>query len=147
MEKKERNNKNIAQYIINNKTQPRKNSTLCKTHKEGNSIWPLETGCNAAIKNLSRSIEINCVSLTNNIETRINDTEHLLQTIDNINELPNYTILVSYEIFNMFPNIDTIKGIEAIKLALQSRPSQKPFADCILQGLEVCLYNNNSKFD
>ena len=41
----------------------------------------------------------------------------------------------------MFPNIDTIKGIETIKLALQSRPSQKPFADCILQGLEICLYN------
>ena len=110
-------------------------------------MWLLETGCNAAIKNLSRFIEINCVSLTNNIETRINDTEHLLQTIDNINELPNYTILVSYEIFNMFPNIDTIKGIEAIKLTLQSRPSWKPLADCILQGLEICLYNNNSKFD
>ena len=69
------------------------------------------------------------------------------QTIDNINELPNYTILVSYEIFNVFPNIDTIKGIETIQLALQSRPSQKPFADCILQGLEICLYNNNSKFN
>ena len=38
MEKKERNNKNIATYIINNRAQPRKNSTLCKTHKEENSI-------------------------------------------------------------------------------------------------------------
>ena len=47
----------------------------------------------------------------------------------------------------MFPNIDNIKGIEAVKLALQNRPSQKPSTECIIEGLEICLYNNNSKFD
>ena len=98
---------------------------------------------------LSRFIEKICVPLTNNIDARINDTEHLLQIIGNINanELPNDTILVSFDIVNMFPNIDNIKGIEAVKLALQNRPSQKPSTECIIEGLEICLYNNNSKFD
>ena len=47
----------------------------------------------------------------------------------------------------MSPNIDNIKGIEAVKLALQNTPSQKPFTKCITEGLEICLYNNNPKFD
>ena len=47
----------------------------------------------------------------------------------------------------MFPNIDNIKGIEAVKTALQNRPSQKPSTGCIIEELEICLYNNNSKLD
>ena len=82
-------------------------------------------------------------------DARITDTEHLLQIIDNINAngLPNEAILVSFDIVNMLPNIGNIKGIEVVKLALQNRPSQKPSTECIIEGLEICLYNNNSKFD
>ena len=90
-----------------------------------------------------------CATLTNNTDARINDTEHLLQVIDNLNanELLNDTILVSFNIVNMFPNIDNIKCIQAVKTALQNRPSQKPSTECIIEGLEICLYNNNSKLD
>ena len=109
----------------------------------------LTTGCNTAIENLCRLIEKNCAPLINSIDARINDTEHLLQIIDNINPngLPNDAILVSFDIVNMFPNIDNIKGIKAVKLALQNRPSQKPSTECIIEGLEICLYNNNPRFD
>ena len=67
-----------------------------------------------------------CAPLTNNTDARIIDTEHLLQVIDNlnVNELLNDTILVSFNIVNMFPNIDNIKCIESVKTALQNRPSQ-----------------------
>ena len=90
-----------------------------------------------------------CLPLTNNIDARINDREQLLQIIDNINanELPNDKILVSFDIVNMFPNIDNNKGIEAVRLALKNRPSRKPSTECIIEGLEISLYNNNSKFD
>ena len=106
-------------------------------YKEGYPIRLLTTDCNTAIENLSRFIEKICVLLTNNIDARIKDTEHLLQIIDNINanELPNDTILVSFDIASMFPNIDNIKGIEAVKLAQQNRPSQKPSTECIIEGL------------
>ena len=39
----------------------------------------------------------------------------------------------------MFPNIDNIKGIEALKLALQNRASQKSSTECIIEGYEICL--------
>ena len=73
----------------------------------------------------------------------------MLEIIDNINanKLPSDTILVSFDIANMFSNIYNIKGVEAVKLALQNRPSQKPSTECLIEGLEICLYSNNSKFD
>ena len=47
----------------------------------------------------------------------------------------------------MFPNIDNIKGIEAVKIVLQNRPSQKPSTECKTERLEICSYKKNSKFD
>ena len=109
---------------------------MYKIHEEGNSIRLLTTGYNTAIENLSRFIEKICARLTNNIDARINGTEHLLPIIDNINanELLNDTILVSFDIVNMFPNIDNIKGTEAVRLPLQNRPSQKPSTEWIIEG-------------
>ena len=47
----------------------------------------------------------------------------------------------------MFSNVDNIEGIDAVKLAQQKRPPQKPSTECIIEGLKICLYNNNSNFD
>ena len=98
-----------------------KNSTLYKTYNEANPVRLLTTGCNTAIENLSRLIEKICPPLTNNTDTRIKDTGHLLQIIDNISSdgLPSDSILVSFTIVNMFSNIDNTKGIETVTLVLQ----------------------------
>ena len=80
-----------------------KNSTLYKTHKPNNPVRLLTTGCHTTIENLSRFIEVICAPLTNNIETRIRDTSHLLDIIDELNSeriLLN-TVLVSLDIVNM----------------------------------------------
>ena len=68
----------------------------------------LTTGCNTAIENLLRFIEVVCAPLTNNIETRIRDTSHLLDIIDDLNSemILDSTILVSSDIPNMYPSID-----------------------------------------
>ena len=80
---------------------------------------------------------------------KIGDTSHLLDIIDTINEtgIPDETILVSFDIVNMFPSIDNVKGMDAVRLALYTRDSNKPSTECVLEVLEICLYNNNSIFD
>ena len=95
--------KEWAKYIVNENAVPGKNSTLYKTHKANNPVRLLTTGCNTAIEHLSRFIEVICAPLTNNIETRIRDTSHLLDIIDELNSeriLLN-TVLVSLDIVNM----------------------------------------------
>ena len=95
--------KEWAKYIVNVNAVPGKNNILYKTHKPNNPVRLLTTGCNTAIENLSRFIEVVCAPLTNNIETRIRDTSHLLDIIDELNSeriLLN-TVLVSFDIVNM----------------------------------------------
>ena len=111
MKKQERNNKSMARLYNKRRSSAGKEFNIIKTHKEGNSIRLLKTGCNTTIENLSRLIERICAPLTNNIDARINDTEHLLQIIDyiNTNELANDRILVSFDIVNMFRTLTTLK--------------------------------------
>ena len=80
---------------------------------------------------------------------RIRDTSHLLDIIATINEkgIPDEIILVSFDIVNMFPSIDTVKGRDAVRLELNRRDSNKPSTECVLEGLQICLYNINSLFD
>ena len=60
--------------------------------------------------------------------------------------IPENTLLVSFDIVNMFPCIDNKNGIKAVKRILQTRSINKPSVNCILEGLEICLSHNNSVF-
>ena len=108
----------------------------------------LTSGCNTAIENLSRFIEIICSPLTEVMQCRIKDTSHLLDIIDTLNDqsMSNHTKLVSLDIVNMFPSIDKQRGIPAVQDILNTRAIKKLLADCVIEGLKLCLYNNNSVF-
>ena len=46
----------------------------------------------------------------------------------------------------MFPNIDNVLEINAIKEALNSRATNFPSTECILEAVRICLEHNNSRF-
>ena len=141
-------NKQWKEFIINRDSKPGKNSTLYKTHKAGTPVRLLTSGCNTAIENLSKYIEVVCAPLTENLPSRIKNTSHLLDIVDKINSdgLPEGALLVSFDIVNMFPSIDNQTGIRIVREALDKRPVKVPSTECIIEGLEICLYNNNSTF-
>ena len=140
--------KEWAKYIVNENAVAGKNSTLYKTHKPNNPVRLLTTGCDAVIENLSHFVELVCAPLTNNIETRIKDTCHLLDITDELNSemIPDKTILISFDIVNMYPSIDNDRGIAAVRDALEARANKSPSTDSIIEDLEICLKCNNSKF-
>ena len=120
--------KKWARYIVNENAVTGEHSMLYKRHKANNSVRLLTTGCNTVIENISSFIKLVCTPLTDNIETRIRNTTHLLDIIDKLNSemIPDNTILVSFDIVNMY----------------QISPS----TDCRIEGLEICLKCNNSRF-
>ena len=97
---------------------------------------------------MSRFIEVVCVPLTNNIETRITDTSHLLDIIDELSSemIPDNIILVSFDIVNGYPSIDNGRGIAAVWTALETTANKSPSTDCKIEGLEICLKCTNSRF-
>ena len=95
-----------------------------------------------------RFIEVVCAPLTNTIATSIRDTCHLLDIIDELSSqtIPDNTVLVSFDIVNIYRSIGNDKGIAVVKKFLETRPNKIPSTDCIIEGLESCLKCNNSRF-
>ena len=73
----------------------------------------------------------------------------MLDIIDNLNDsdLPENSVLVSFDVVNMFPSIDNESGIKAVKKVLNDRKSKNPHTECILELLRLCFECNNSVFD
>ena len=141
-------NKEWRDFAVNKDAKPGKNCTLYKTHKEGTPVRLLTSGCNTAIENLARYIESVCAPLTENIASRIKNTAHLLEIVDELNttEIPENAMLVSFDIVNMFPSMDNVNGVNTMRAALEKRVVKNPSTECIIEGLEICLFNNNSVF-
>ena len=57
------------------------------------------------------------------------------------------SVLVSFDVVNMFPSIDNVSGMKAVENVLESRINKTPPTDCILEALKLCLECNNSVFD
>ena len=74
----------------------------------------------------------------------------MLNIIDNINSkniITKDSVLVSFDIVNMFPSIDNVLGLEAVSEILHNRESDFPPTECILDALRLCLECNNSVFN
>ena len=123
---------------------------LVKTHKEGNPVTVITSGCGTAVENLSIFVEKCLYSEVSNIECRVQDTSEMLTIIDNLNSRNSLTSdckLVSFDIIYMFPSIDNISGLKSVKKVLESRSNQFPPSNCINEALKLCLGSNNSIFN
>ena len=70
----------------------------------------------------------------------------MLDIIDNLNDsnLRDDSVLVSFDIVNMFPSMDYESGVKAVKEMLNVRENKNPPTECILEALKLCLECNNS---
>ena len=109
----------------------------------------MTSGCNTTIESFSIYIEHVSFELSECMPSRIKDSNHLLDIIDNMNSilLPANAILVSFNIVNMFTNIDDKSGLDAVKSVLLKSATNTLSVECILEGLELCLTCNNSIFN
>ena len=124
--------------------------SLVKTHKVGNPVRVITSGCGTAIENLSIFVEKCLYSEVLKIESRVKDTSEMLTIIDNLNKSNTLTSdcrSVSFDIINMFPSIDNISGLKAVKSILDARQDQFPPTTCIIEALKLCLECKNSIFN
>ena len=73
----------------------------------------------------------------------------MLDIIGNVNslDLPLNFILVSFDMVNMFPNIDNNLGLSSIKENLYLCGKNIPPTSCLIEAVELCLTCNNSIFN
>ena len=73
----------------------------------------------------------------------------MLEIIDGINKsvLSENCALVTFDVVNVFPNIDNESGLLIIKEALKNSNFDVDRTQCIVDALKICLTCNNSKFN
>ena len=93
---------NWKRFIIQTNSTLGRMYGLAKTHKVNNPVRVITSGCNTAIESLSIYIEHVLFELSGSMPSRIKDSNHLLDTIDNINcmFLPANAILVTNRWYN-----------------------------------------------
>ena len=140
---------NWKRFLNATNSAPGKMYGLVKTHEVNNPVRLITSACNTAVETLSNYIEHFLFELSESMTSRIKDSNHLLYIIDNINSmfLPANAILFSFDVVNMFSNIDNKSGLDAVKSVLLIRSTNKPSFECVLEDLELCLTCNNLIFD
>ena len=73
----------------------------------------------------------------------------MLDIIDEINNssLPTNSILVGFDIVNVFPSIDNKSGLKSVHDILELSDSTFTPTGCVIETLELCLSCNNSIFN
>ena len=119
----------IADWVTNTRPRPGTAFGNVKSHKVGNPLRLITSCCGTAIEKLSALTEYYLKSLAESLPSFIKDTTHLINKIDEINQLgpfPTGTLLVSWDVVAMFPNIDNELGVTAVKNALDARSVKIP---------------------
>ena len=101
------------------------------------------------LENLSAFTEFYLQPLAQELPSFIKDTTDLLNKIEHLNTsgpFPTGTLLVSWDMVSMFPNIDNKLGLFAFRKALNARENIFPSTTCILEAIKICLKSNHSVF-
>ena len=67
--------------------------------------------------------------------------------IDLVLKLYILTILVNFNVVNIFPNINNMSGLKSVKDVLLDNNYNLDSTQCIIVGLGIFLTCNNSKFN
>ena len=117
--------------------------------KRDNPLRLITSCCDTAIERLSAFTEFYLKPLSQNLSSFIKDPTDLINKIQALNAkgpLPVGSLLVSWDVVSVFPNVDNNLGITAVRKALDSRSSKFPSTDSIAGVTEICLPVNNCHF-
>ena len=130
----------VAKWVLNKEAKPGVALGNIKTHKAGNPLKLITSCCGTAIENFSAFIEFYLQPLARKLPSFIKDTTDLLNKLEDLNKsgpFPTGTLLVSWDVVSMFPNIDNKLGLTAVRKSLNTRENKFPSTTCILEAVKI----------
>ena len=127
--------KEWKKFITPNNSSAEKVDVMVKTHKKGNSVRVITSSCNTAVEKLSILVEKSLYPIAENLPSKIKDTNNMLEIIDQLHEfvLTDNFVLVSFDVVNMFPNIDDRSGLKSVKNILIANKFDMDSFQCIVE--------------
>ena len=122
---------------------------MVKKHKAANPLHVKTSGCNTVVEKFSILIEKTLYPLADRLNSKIKDTNNMLEIKNDINKsvLSENCVLESFDVVNMFPNIDNKSGLLSVKEVLTDSNFDADSTQFIKDALEICLTCNNSRFN
>ena len=136
-------------YISPHNSRPEQMYGNIKTHKTDNLARVITSGCNTTVEKLTIFVEKVLYGIARELPSTIKDINRILDIIDYLNDTNLYreSVLVSFDIINMFPSIDNKMGINSVKKVLDERACKEPRTQCVIEVSQLCLSSNNSVFN
>lgn len=141
----------IVKYLYPDK-HPRTPVLYClkKIHKENQSLRPIVSGCDSPTERISHYISTILTPIAKQQKSYLKDTKHLLQIIDELDNVGEDTLLCTADVGAMYSNIPHEEGISAAMEALSNfsdhTPQHTAKPAIIQKFLEFILERNTFTF-
>ena len=137
------------EYLMVNSPRLGRFYLLPKIHKRLNSIpgRPVISDCGFFTENISEFLDFHLQPLAKKVKSYIKDTNHFLQKIHNLGELPEDAILCTVDVVGLYPSIPHEEGLEALREALERREDKAISTDSLTELAHLVLKNNFFEFN
>ena len=137
------------EYLMVNNPKLGRFYMLPKIHKRLNSIpgRPVISNSGFYTENFSEFLDFHLQPLAKSVRSYIKDTNHFLQKIQSLGNLPEDAILCTIDVVALYPSIPHNEGLRVLRKALDSRADRSLSTDSLMDLAEVVLTNNMFEFN
>ena len=138
-----------SEYLLVNNPKLGRFYLLPKIHKRLNSVpgRPVISNCGFYTENISQFLDHHLQPLAKSVRSYIKDTNHFLQKIANLDELPENAILCTVDVVGLYLSIPHDEGLEALRVALNGREDQSVSTSSLVELADLVLKNNFFEFN
>ena len=94
---------------------------------------PIVAAIDSVTCNISTFIDHHIKTYVTLAPSYVKDTSHMVTLINNIDHIPEHSILASFDIVSLYTNIPQVEGLEVLQSTLDNTrdPNLKPSNDCL----------------
>ena len=122
---------------------------LPKTHMCLHNVAgrPVISNCGFYTENISSFLDHHLQPIAQKVNSFIKDTNHFLQKIKSLGQLPKGVFLGTIDVFGLYPNIPHEEGLTSLRKFLDARTGKKVTNETLLELAEIVLKNNIFQFN
>ena len=95
-----------------------------KIHKRGNPGRPVASSVQCHTSNISKYVDYHLQSIVKDIPSCVKDTKDFIQKFNQIEEVPEDSLLVALDVKSLYTNIPNNEGIKAVKETYDKHPNK-----------------------
>ena len=142
-------NEETKRHLIQTDPKPGRFYILPKVHKQGNPGRPIVSSNSHPTERISQFVDHHLKPLVQTTQSFIKDTTHFLSKLEQLEQFPANSLLVTLEVSSLYTNIPHNEGISACRhfLDTRDRNSSTVGTEILCDLIRMILTMNNFTFN